>query len=294
MIRVVNSWPTRMGPREQSEALREACEKVARENGAVAIAVALHDAETDFRFEHHADRVFHAASTIKVAILLALFKAIDEGRARADDPLHVRNRFLSGNDGTPFQCDAVSDGYPQLYQLIGRTAKIGTLADSMITSSSNLATNLLLDFLTVDYTRSVLHEARVEGINLRRGVDDERAFEQGMNNETTASGMVDLFSALRGEYLSKPGRDAVIGILLKQRFNSMIPAALPAHATVAHKTGEISTACHDAGIVYLPERQPYIVSILTEVARGAQTRRETVAAISKAVFECVTGKRISF
>lgn len=281
-----------MEPQEQSEALREACERAASTGKTVALGVAVHDYETGFQFRYEAKRMFHAASTIKVAILLSLFKAIDDGRVRADDPLQVRNRFLSGGDGTPFQCDAETDGYPQLYKSIGRTAKVADLADSMITSSSNLATNLLLDFLSVEYARGVLMAARIDGVELRRGVDDERAFEQGMNNETNAAGMRDLFGALRGEFLTKAGRDAVIGILLKQRFNSMLPAPLPAHASVAHKTGEISTACHDAGIVYLPERQPYIAAILTETGPEKEKRRETVAAISKAVFQCITGEPI--
>lgn len=290
---VVNSCRQIMDSQERTEALREACERAAAAGKTVAIGVAVYDYETDLQFRYHSERMFHAASTIKVAILLSLFKAIDDGRVRADDPLQVRNRFLSGGDGTPFQCDAETDGYPQLYKSIGRTAKVGDLADSMITSSSNLATNLLLDFLSVGYARGVLAAAGIEGVELRRGVDDERAFQQGMNNETSAVGMRDLFGALRGEVLTKPSRDAVIGILLKQRFNSMIPAPLPARASVAHKTGEISTACHDAGIVYLPERQPYIVAILTETSPETDKRRETVAAISKAVSQCLTGELIN-
>lgn len=157
---------------------------------------------------------------------------------RPDNPLQVRNRFRSGAGDAGFQCDSESEGYPQGYKLIGRTAKIADLADVMITSSSNLATNLLLDFLT------------------------------------------------------KSSRDAVVGILLKQKFNSMIPALLPPHASVAHKTGEISSACHDAGIVYLPERQPYLVAILTETNLGTEKRRECVSAISEAVSQCVTGQPI--
>jgi beta-lactamase class A len=83
-----------------------------------------------------------------------------------------------------------------------------------------------------------------------------------------------------------------INILLQQRFNSMIPAPLPAHASVAHKTGEISTACHDAGIVYLPEREPYILVVLTEVAPETNGRRETVAKISGIVFQTLTGMEV--
>jgi beta-lactamase class A len=99
-----------------------------------------------------------------------------------------------------------------------------------------------------------------------------------------------LFAVLRGDFLSKASRDLAIKILLEQRFNSMIPAPLPSHASVAHKTGEISTACHDAGIVYLPEREPYILVVLTEVAPETNGRRETIANVSEAVFHCLTAQ----
>ena len=99
-----------------------------------------------------------------------------------------------------------------------------------------------------------------------------------------------LFAVFRGDFLSKKSREHAIHILLKQRFTSMIPAGLPSHATVAHKTGEISTVCHDAGIVYLPEREPYILAILTEVERETNGRRETVAKISEAIYGMITTK----
>lgn len=277
-----------MNALNQSQALRLACEQIAREAKTAAFAVAVRDLESETEFDISGQRAFHAASTIKVAVLLAVFKACDDGRLRLDDPLHVRNRFLNAVDGTPFKLHQQSDGFPQLYRSIGRTEKIGELTDCMITSSSNLATNLLLDFVTVDYARGVLQAANIQGVELRRGVDDETAHGQELNNETTALGLVDLFAVLRGEFLSKASREGAINILLRQRFNSMIPAPLPAHASVAHKTGEISTACHDAGIVYLPERQPYIVAILTEIGAESEDRRETVAKISQAIFDAVT------
>ena len=272
--------------------LREACERILSDSKAVAYAIALHDYETDLRLSINADRAFHAASTMKVAILLAVGRAIDEKRLEPGDTLHIRNRFLSAVDGAPFRIDAESDGYPQLHRLIGRTAKISDLAEWMIVSSSNLATNLLLDYLTVEYVREVLAAAGVNGMELRRGVDDTKAFDRNFNNETTADGLLQLFAALRGDFLSKASRDMAINILLQQRFNSMIPAPLPAHASVAHKTGEISTACHDAGIVYLPERDPYILIVLTEVPADTNGRRETIAKISEIVFQSLTGAEV--
>lgn len=270
-----------------ASSLNEELERLSSESKARATAVALYDLESGWRFSLRGDRWFHAASTIKVAVLLAVFRAADEGRLRLDDSLHVRNRFFSAADGSPFHLSADSDAMPDLYQLRGRTAKISTLAEGMISSSSNLATNLLLDFFGVEYARQVLRDAQVDGVELRRGVEDHAAHERGTNNEATANGLLKLLSAIRGDFLRPESKQEVIRILLAQRFDSMIPAGLPAHAAVAHKTGEISTACHDMGIVYLPEREPYIAVILTEFEPQHEGRRETVAAFSEAIYRSV-------
>jgi len=272
-----------------SVSLREAVEKIAGESKARAVAVALLDFDSGLRFSLAGDRWFHAASTIKVAVLLAIFRAADEGRLQLDDSLHVRNRFISAADGFPFRLDSDSDALPELYQAIGRTVNISTLAEGMIAASSNLATNLLLDLVGVEYARNVLRDAQVSGVQLRRGVEDHAAHERGIDNQVTADGLLTLLCAVRGNFLSNESREHAIGILLAQRFKSMIPAGLPAHATVAHKTGEISTACHDMGIVYLPERQPYIAVILTEFDSELDGRRETVAAISEVIHRSLTG-----
>jgi beta-lactamase class A len=270
-----------------SSTLNEELGRLAGERKARAIAVALHDLESGVRFSLQGDRWFHAASTIKVAVLVAVFRAADEGRLRMDDSLHVRNRFISVADGSPFHLSRDSDAMPELYRRIGRVAKISELAEGMIVASSNLATNLLLDYVTVEYARNVLRNAQVEGVELRRGVEDHGAHEKGINNQVTANGLLRLLSALRGDFLSPKSKEQAIRILLEQRFDSMIPAGLPAHAVVAHKTGEISTACHDMGIVYLPEREPYLAVILTEFDSDRDGRRETVAAISGAIYRSV-------
>jgi beta-lactamase class A len=276
---------------EVSNGLREELEALALKNKARAIGVALHDLETGLRFSLRGDRWFHAASTIKVAVLLAVFRAADEGRLRVDDSLHVRNRFFSAADGSIFRVSQDRDATPELHAAIGRTAKISALAHAMICGSSNLAANLLLDFVGVEYARTVLREAQVDGVELRRGVEDHGAHERAINNEATADGLLSLLSAIRSDFLTAESKREVIRILLEQRFNSMIPAGLPAHATVAHKTGEISTATHDIGIVYLPEREPYIAAILTEFDPDTDRRRETVAAISQAIYRSLLERK---
>src|SRR4051812_9878132 len=177
-ISVVNSSRPIMEDHDKTDALRQECERILRESKATGFAVAVHDYETGLRFSINADRPFHAASTIKVAILLAIGKAIDDGLIRPNDTLHIRNRFYSAIDRTPFRIEAESDGYSQLHKLIGRTAKIFDLTEWMIVSSSNLATNLLLDYITVEKAQQVLRDAGISGITLRRGVDDTKAHDQ--------------------------------------------------------------------------------------------------------------------
>src|SRR5437870_1372278 len=274
---------------DASVSLREQLENIGRQSNARAIAVALLDLHTGFRFSLSGDRWFHGASTIKVAVLLAVLRAADEGRLRLDDSLHVRNRFMSAGDGSPFRLDPASDAMPELYNLIGRTAKISALLEGMITASSNLATNLLLDFVGVEYARQVLRDAQVTGVELRRGVEDYAAHEKGIDNQVTADGLLRLLCAVRGDFLTPQSKEQAIRILLAQRFNSMIPAGLPAHAAVAHKTGEISTASHDMGIVYLPEREPYIAVVLTEFESDKDGRHGTIAAISEMIYRFLSG-----
>jgi beta-lactamase class A len=57
---------------------------------------------------------------------------------------------------------------------------------------------------------------------------------------------------------------------------------------VAHKTGEISTVAHDAGVVYPPGRKPYVIAILTEWTPEPGSRSATIAEVSHAVFELLT------
>ena len=272
-----------------SEPLRARIRAIQQEFRLEAIGVAVHDYERGRHFAHDADRWFHAASTFKAAILLGVFNAAEKGTLRLDDQLHVRNRFRSIVDGSIYRIDGDRDGDPTCHRRIGRSMKIAELAHAMITRSSNIATNLLLDFIGVDAIREMLAKAGVHGLKILRGVEDHVAFQQGINNETTAQGLVGLFRLLcEGEFLTEFSRQQVRDILLAQEFKSMIPARLPAYVRVAHKTGEMSTHWHDAGIVNFPDRKPYVVAILTQGPPSTDQPQRAVAGLSEAVFEAMT------
>ena len=276
---------TSADPREKR--LRHQIEKIEKESGASAVAVALHDSETGFEIHYHADRWFHAASTIKVPILLGVFAAIDRGELLPHSRVHVRNRFLSVVENVPFRVESGRDSNSAVHNAIGKMMRVDELAYHMITTSSNLATNLLLGVIGPDSVTQTLKELHVaDGINLKRGVEDELAFEKGISNMVTANGLLRILVMLSaGKAFSPALSRRMMDILHGQEFNQGIPARLPKAARVAHKTGEISTVAHDAGVVYLPKRKPYSPVILTEWDPATSGRSRTIAAISHTVYE---------
>jgi beta-lactamase class A len=270
--------------------LKTKLSELEKKSGTKALAVAVDDLETGEQCRYNADRWFHAASTIKLAVLLGVFGAIHEKRLVPQSRLHVRNRFRSAYDGSSFRILSERDADSEVQNAIGKTMRIGELARNMIIRSSNLSTNLLLDLLGIEFLQRMLEQHDLSGIDLRRGVEDELAFEHGINNRVTADGLVHLLRLIAEERAFSPELSrGMLDMLHDQEFRSGIPAGLPAHARVAHKTGEISTVAHDAGIVYLPKRKPYVVAILTEWDPETAGRSPTIAAASYMVYEHVMG-----
>jgi beta-lactamase class A len=267
-------------------------EEIVTEAGAQAVAVAYHDYREGTRWGFTDDRWFHAASTIKVPVLLGVFASIEQGDLRPESRVHVRNRFLSAAGGTPFRIDASRDANAEVHAALGHTLQVRELARHMIVTSSNLATNLLIDLVGLGDIQRALDRFGLHGIELRRGVEDIPAWERGINNRVTAAGLVRTLRVLQEDaHFSPELRQEMLDILHAQAFRSGIPAGLPDEARVANKTGEISTVAHDAGIVYLPDREPYVIVILTEWKPETAGRKEAIAKISRAVYETLRGGR---
>jgi beta-lactamase class A len=257
-----------------------------------ALAVSVSDYLSGFVYADNGDRWFHAASTIKVAIFAALFDAVADGRFTLDNRVHVRNRFLSAADGQPFGVQASRDADSEVHAAIGRTMRIGDLARHMIVSSSNLATNVLLDLIGLDRARQSIARHGLAGIDLQRGVEDDRAFEAGCNNRITANGAIRLLRSIHdGRDFAPDATKTMIEVLLDQQFGGSILPGLPEGvqgiAQVAHKTGDISTVSHDVGLVFLPGRPPYAIALLAESAGDPADRTAALTAASRAVYDAV-------
>jgi beta-lactamase class A len=248
------------------------------------LGIAFYDSQTTLQWSFNADTLFHAASTIKIAVLVGVYRQVARGELTADAPVHVRNRFTSIVDGKPF---TITPGPAdnEVEKRVGRTMSVHDLAYEMITKSSNLATNLLIDVVGVDSIKQCLEELRIDGIVMVRGVSDEAAFQAGINNLVTANGVLRLLRMIAdGRAYSPEVCAQMLEIMLDTRAKSGIPAGVPGDASVAHKTGNISTVHHDAGIVYIGNRRPYFLVVLTQFPAEAG-RSTAVAEVSQGIFE---------
>lgn len=271
-------------PRPFEGSLYTSVLEVRDRSGLERLGIAFHDAETTIQWSYNADEWFHAASTMKLAVLLGVFRLVHRGELGLDEPVHVRNRFTSIVDGQPFRLE-LGGADAEVQAGLGRTLSVRELAYWMITRSSNFATNLLVDVVGVPLIQAALRELGIDGVRVLRGVEDQAAFEAGLNNEVTASGLLRTLRLIAEERAFSPHLSRqMLEILLDQQYKRGIPAGLPKDARVAHKTGNISTVDHDAGIVFLEGRKPYVVVILTQFPSELAGHR-AVAEVSRDVFE---------
>jgi len=226
---------------------------------------------------------------MKLAVLLAVFREVERGAITLESPVHVRNRFTSIINQEPFMLDLTRDADPNVYGHLGKTLTVRDLSYWLITLSSNLATNLLVEVVGIDTIQRALDELDIHGVRVLRGVEDQRAFDAGLNNEVTANGLLSLLRVIADcKAYSKNACDEMMKILLDQQYRSGIPAGLPKAARVAHKTGNISTVHHDAGIVFLENRKPYVLVILTQF-KAENGRGAAVADVSRDIFNTIAG-----
>jgi len=250
-------------------------EAAIQESGA-EVAIAFETLDRRASWLERPDEPFHAASTMKVAVLIELYRQRRAGRLRLGDTLAVRNEFHSIADGSAYTLDPADDSEAGLYLAAGDTRTLAQLSELMIDVSSNLATNLLIEHLGVANIRSGVHALGADGMNVVRGVEDPKAFARGLNNTTTARALLTLMEAIaRGTAVDAASSREMQAILERQTFNDGIPAGLPPGTRVAHKTGEITRIQHDAAIVLAP--RPFVLVVLT---RGLDDRKKSAALIA--------------
>ncbi|MGB9665380.1 MAG: serine hydrolase [Ignavibacteria bacterium] len=237
------------------------------------------------------DEVFHAASTMKTPVMVEVFKQAILGRFLLEDSLEVKNEFESLVDGSIYSLDVKDDGDDKLYSLIGQKRKIYDLVYDMITVSSNLATNLLINLVSPAKVTLTMKGYGLNNIKVLRGVEDIKAYALGLNNTVTAGDLMKLYEMIATHnILTEKSCEEMIKILLEQKFNDKIPKYLPEDVRVAHKTGSIDRVEHDSGIIFLPDGRKYVLVVLSKDLETNESGKETIAKISKLIYDFMIGQ----
>ena len=255
------------------------------------VEVAYRDLETGATCLIRADEPIHPASTMKIPVMLEVYRQAEAGKLGLDDRIAIKTTFPSLVDGSTFTLDPKDDSELTLYRRIGEGLTIRELVRLMITESSNVATNLLVEKVTPDSTTAFMKDLGAESLKVLRGVEDGKAYAQGRNNVATARGLMTVLGRLaEGSAVSKAASAEMLGVLRGQKFNEGIPAGMPKGTVVAHKTGSFQGVYHDAGVVEVPGRKPFVLVVLTRGIPDEKAAHRLVADIARSAYEHATGR----
>lgn len=271
-------------------ALGERIEGRIADSGAEVVGVYFKDLLSGDSLLIGADVRVHAASMMKVPVMIQLFRDHEAGLSSLDDSLTITKTFESIVDGSAYELGAPDDSDTTLYRRVGERESVRRLTELMITVSSNLATNMLIEQVGADRVTATMRQLGADSIEVLRGVEDSKAYRAGLSNTTTARDLGVIFSAIaEGRAVAGAAGREMIEILLRQKFNTKIPAGLPRGARTAHKTGWIPDyVSHDGGIVYLDGGDVYVLVVLTKGGEGHDDyAEELIADISRMVYEVV-------
>src|SRR5438477_7466695 len=229
----------------------------------------------------------HAASTMKLPVMIQIFRDADVGLLGLDDSLTVHTAFPSLVPGAAFTVGKEDDSDSTLYALVGRNRSVRELLELMITRSSNLATNILIERVSASRAQASARSLGAWSTQVLRGVEDGAAYRAGLNNTTTARDLGVLLGAIAGGLAaSRAACDSMLAILGRQEFNEGIPVGVPPGTRAAHKTGWIGgVVYHDAGVVYPADGASYVLVVLTGAIKQDSVAHTLVADLSRMVYD---------
>ncbi|PYI86440.1 MAG: serine hydrolase [Verrucomicrobia bacterium] len=222
----------------------------------------------------NADRVFPAASSIKIAILLELYRQDQEARAGAKGKARLDDIYTFDPK------DLVEDSRIMAGLTAGVTRVTNRdLAQFMVTVSDNAAANVLIDRVGKDNVNAMLHSLGLSKTMLRRKMMDVAAARRGEENVATPQEMVRLLEAIYKEKVLDKQATAEFIKQLSTSKQSYIPRYLPENVQVANKPGELEAVRTDSGIVYAQNR-PFAISVMTAYDRDEKAAGRAISDVA--------------
>jgi beta-lactamase class A len=234
------------------------------------LGVAAIDLATGRVFAYHAEAVFPTASSIKIPILVEMFRSIRRGEFKLTDAITLNPSEAVGGSGLLQK--SLANGPVQLTVL--------DLITAMIENSDNTATNRAIAMAKMERVNRLLDDLGFHAIRLRRVMMDSAAAQRGDENVASPAEMARLAEMLyRGALANPEDTRQMIGIL--ERVKAGMRAAIPAEVEVASKPGDLPGVECETGIVYLPGR-PFILSVFGAYLDDSE---HPVREVTKAVFD---------
>jgi beta-lactamase class A len=272
--------------RAPTTALKEQIATRMKEFGASSVAVYFESGEN--KFSLNSDEIFHAASTMKVPVMMEIFRQVESGKLKLDQPIVVKNEFASIMDGSPFSLTAEEDTDTEIYKMIGQSLTLRELVERMINQSSNLSTNIVIQMAGPQNVMALMKEIGANDMTVLRGVEDLKAFDAGKNNTTSARALATCLKAiLNSKLFSDSSRKQMFEILLSQHSKSIGKAihAEEKGLKVASKDGWITEIHHDAAIIQEPSGKNTILVILTKGVKEEKRGEELVETLAADIWQ---------
>ncbi len=249
----INSRETKvMNPNQQKEwkKMTSRLKKYAR-NYSGYVGIYLEDLSSGKEWTYKADRLFPSASLIKVPIMAAIFEKIKSGEISFDTTIKLTRRERKGGSGT------------LKWAKDGTNLSVMELIYKMITESDNTATNMLIDYVGMEYLQHQFEKMGLKYTNISPEGMSLSSRRVAKENYTTAREMAYLFKKIYyGKLVNKKASELMLEFLRHSKSRTRLRRGLPIGWEIGHKTGLLRRACHDAGIVFSPNGD-YIIVVLT-------------------------------
>ena len=238
---------------------------------------------TGGRVSRDADAPHYPASTIKLPVLMALLRDRTAAVPYALGGVVVHDRFPSATSGT-FELGESDDQDDEIWGRRGTEVDLLDLADRMITVSSNIATDLIVERIGFDSVHRYLADLGIEDqFRVDRLIGDAAAEEAGITNSVTASSLATLMARIATG--TDPDSATALGILTRQTHRDMIPAGLPEGTWSASKGGWVTGVKHDVALVRPVAAPPYVLAVCTTADLPHIAGMELVARLSAVTWE---------
>lgn len=201
------------------------------------------DLDTGNYLDFGGDRVFPAASTIKLPILIAFFQDLDAGKVRLDEKLTMRSDLMTNGSGE------------MQYQRVGKKFSALETVTKMVTISDNTATNMIIDRLG----GAAKLNQRFRSWGMKDTVINRLLADLRGTNTTSSKDMARVLALLvNNKLVSTQSKGQVLDILRHTTIKTLLPAGLGRGAVIANKTGDIGFLIGDAGYITTPNGKRYL------------------------------------